>query len=340
MACVKAAHTNIAFFIPHRGCPHRCSFCDQRAISGEGHFLTPEAVGEQLKAAFSRDLNPESTEIAFFGGSFTCLPQREMEGFLQAAFPYVQSGKCRGIRVSTRPDGISKPILDLLSRYGVTAIELGAQSLDDKVLQINGRGHTAEDVRTAAEEIRRYPGNPFSLGLQIMTGLPGEDEQSRELTQKAALSIRPDTLRLYPTVVIRGTELARWMEEGHYRPPDLEETVAFAAPMLERYEKAGIRIIRAGLHASRELEAEMLGGAYHPAFRELCQSELFRQKLEKSLAGQPKGKGILTVHPRFVSIAVGQKRKNLLWAEKQGYSLKIRTDETLEPGEFTLDFEN
>lgn len=340
MACVNAAHANVAFFIPHRGCPHRCSFCDQRAISGEGQALTPEDVAEQLKAAFSRDLNPDTTEIAFFGGSFTCLPPREMEGFLQAAFPYVQSGKCRGIRVSTRPDGISKPILDLLSRYGVTAIELGAQSLDDKVLQINRRGHTAEDVRTALEEIRRYPGNPFSLGLQIMTGLPGEDEKSRELTQKAALSIHPDTLRLYPTVVIRGTELARWMEAGIYCPPNLEETVSFAAPMLEQYEKAGIRVIRAGLHASRELETEMLGGAYHPAFRELCQSELFRQKLEKSLAGQPKGKGILTVHPRFVSIAIGQKRKNLLWAEGQGYPLKIRTDETLEPGNFTLDFEN
>lgn len=331
------SHANVAFFIPHRGCPHRCSFCDQKAISGEGEVLTPEDVARQLQDAFSRNLNPDSTEIAFFGGSFTCLPQDEMEGFLKAAFPYVQAGKCRGIRLSTRPDGISRPILDILARYGVTAIELGAQSMDDRVLQKNGRGHTAADVRKAAEEIRQYPGNPFSLGLQIMTGLPGEDEQSRELTQKAVLSIHPDTLRIYPTVVIRGTVLARWMKEGSYHPPNLEETVSFVAPMLEQYDKAGIRVIRAGLHASPGLEQEMLGGAYHPAFRELCQSELFRQKLEKVLAQTPKGNVRVCVNPRAISVAVGQKRKNLLWAEKQGYRLTIRGDETVKPGEFAVE---
>lgn len=331
------SHANVAFFIPHRGCPHRCSFCDQKAISGEGKVLTPEDVAKQLQDAFSRNLNLDSTEIAFFGGSFTCLPQEEMEGFLKAAFPYVQARKCRGIRLSTRPDGISRPVLDILARYGVTAIELGAQSLDDQVLQKNGRGHTAADVRKAAAEIRQYPGNPFSLGLQIMTGLPGEDEQSRKLTQKAVLEIHPDTLRLYPTVVIRGTVLAKWMQEGSYRPPNLEETVSFAAPMLEQYEKAGIRVIRAGLHASPGLEQEMLGGAYHPAFRELCQSELFRQKLEKALEKIPKGSVCVRVHPRFVSAAVGQKRKNLLWAEEQGYRLKICGDETVMPGEFAAE---
>lgn len=331
------SHANVAFFIPHRGCPHRCSFCDQKAISGEGKILTPEDVAKQLQDAFSRNLNPDSTEIAFFGGSFTCLPQEEMEGFLKAAFPYVQAGKCRGIRLSTRPDGISRPILDVLAQYGVTAIELGAQSMDDRVLVKNGRGHTAADVRKAAEEIRQYPGKPFSLGLQIMTGLPGEDEHSRELTQKAVLSIHPDTLRIYPTVVIRGTVLARWMEEGSYRPPNLEETVSFVAPMLDQYEKAGIQVIRAGLHASPGLEQEMLGGAYHPAFRELCQSELFRQKLEKVLAQTPKGNVRVCVNPRAISVAVGQKRKNLLWAEKQGYRLTIQEDETVKPGEFAVE---
>ncbi len=331
------SHANVAFFIPHRGCSHRCSFCDQKAISGEGEILTSEDVAKQLQEAFSRNLNPDSTEIAFFGGSFTCLPQAEMEGFLKAAFPYVQAAKCRGIRLSTRPDGISRPVLDILARYGVTVVELGAQSMDDRVLAKNGRGHTAADVWKAAEEIRQYPGNPFSLGLQIMTGLPGEDEQSRELTQKAVLSIHPDTLRIYPTVVIRGTVLARWLEEGSYCPPNLEETISFVAPMLEQYEKAGIQVIRVGLHASPGLEKEMLGGAYHPAFRELCQSELFRKKLEKVLAQTPKGNVRVCVNPRAISVAVGQKRKNFLWAEEQGYRLKICGDETVKPGEFTIE---
>ncbi|MGI5894775.1 MAG: elongator complex protein 3 [Candidatus Merdivicinus sp.] len=317
------SHANIAFFIPHLGCPHCCSFCSQRTISGESSPISPDEVKNQLEEAFGRALNPETTEIAFFGGSFTCIPREQMIAYLEAAAPYIRNGQCRGIRLSTRPDGISREILDQLIQYGVSAIELGAQSMDDRVLALNQRGHTAEDVRKAVRLIREYP---ISLGLQIMTGLFGEDAESRARTEAAVLEMHPDTLRIYPTVVLDGTLLAEKFKAGEYRPPNLAETVQFAAPMLRRMEEAGIAVIRMGLHASPGIEQEMLGGAYHPAMRELCEAELFRQEMEKQLRDLPKGNYIMRVNPRAVSKAAGQKKRNLFRAQELGYSIRIVQD--------------
>ena len=204
-------HGNIALFIPHLGCPHACSFCDQKSISGEEKPVTPEEVTKILTAAFEKQPDPETTEIAFFGGSFTCLPKEDMEGLLKAAHPFIKERRCSGIRVSTRPDGISEGILETLSRYGVTAIELGAQSLSDEVLLKNYRVHTAADVFESAAAIRAYGG--FSLGLQVMAGLYGDSHGTFQSTMEGVMRIRPDTVRIYPTVVLEGTELARLTRE-------------------------------------------------------------------------------------------------------------------------------
>ncbi len=331
-----ARHANVAFFIPHLGCPNRCSFCSQQSITGAEAAPSPAEVKEGLRAAFARELDPAATEIAFFGGSFTCIPREQMEAYLAEALPYVRAGRCAGIRISTRPDGVRDEILALLARYGVTSIELGAQSLDDRVLALNNRGHDAAAVYEAARRIRAFPGAPFSLGLQIMTGLYGEDAESRARTKAGVLAIKPDTLRIYPTVVLAGTELARKLEAGEYCPPGLTETIRFLSPMLAEYEAAGIRVIRVGLHASPEVERAMIGGAYHPAMRELCDAERFRQKLEALLAGIPPGEAAVAVHPRAVSKLAGQKKSNLLWAAKRGYSLHIVQDAQLGPDELRL----
>ncbi len=329
-------HGNIAIFIPHLGCPHACSFCDQRSISGTEKPVTPEEVSTLLKEAFSREPDPASTEIAFFGGSFTCIPQAEMETFLQAAEPYVKAKACTGIRISTRPDGISPKVLELLGAYGVTAIELGAQSLDDGVLSQNGRGHTAEDVRRACAVIQesRYG---FSLGLQIMVGLPGDSRKIWERTVEEVLQLKPDTLRIYPTVVLRGTELERLTRERLYTPLTTDEAVDWVAHVLPRFEAAGIRVIRVGLHASRSLEEKLIAGAYHPAFRELCEGRLYREKLAAELGKYSPGTALeLFTAPRELSKAAGQKRENLRWAEAQGYRLKLRSDAALAAGELRI----
>ena len=239
----------VPLFIPHEGCPHACSFCDQRAISGEER-MTPEKAAEELQKAFSIP-QPDGAEIAFFGGSFTCLPPERMKAYLDTALPYLESGQAESLRCSTRPDGISPEILPVLQAYRMRTVELGAQSFSDKVLSLNGRGHTAAQIESAFTLLRE---NGFTAGLQIMTGLPGETEEDLALTVESVCRLHPDLLRIYPTAVIRGTPMARWMAEGKFTPKGTEESVALCAPILARMEREGIPVIRVGLHPSKELE--------------------------------------------------------------------------------------
>ena len=323
-----AKRGTIALFIPHMGCPHACSFCDQKSISGEGNPVTPETIRKELAQAFSHS-QPAQVEIAFFGGSFTCLPKEEMTAFLQEAKPYLDSGQAASLRCSTRPDGITPEILDILSAYGMETVELGAQSLDDNVLRINGRGHTAKDVIRAVSLLKAHG---FQVGLQIMTGLPGDSPESLSKTVDTVVSLRPDMLRIYPTVVVRKTALARWMEEGRFTPMGVEEAVKTCAPILRRMEQENIPVIRMGLHAEKSLEKEMLGGAYHPAFRELCESRLLREDVTPVLLRHAPGPVTLLVPPQHISRAVGQKRANIAYWKERGYTVTVRGDETLTGG--------
>lgn len=172
-------------------------------------------------------------------------------------------------------------MLSLLKTRGVTAIELGAQSMSDAVLQKNGRGHSARDVAEAAERVRGFG---FELGLQMMLGLDGAEESDDFVTARALIACRPDTVRLYPALVLRGTGLAERMQRGEYRPLTLEEGVRRTARVMELFGEApDIRIIRVGLHPSRSLEEKLLAGPYHPAFRELCEGELMLFRLLRQI---------------------------------------------------------
>ena len=245
-------HGNVALFVPHAGCPHRCSFCDQRAIAGTGDRMTPDKVEAACLQAESRITLPgRQAELAFFGGSFTALPKKEMCALLDAALPFVRRGVFRGIRLSTRPDCVDEGILAALAGRSVTAVELGAQSMDDAVLVQNGRGHTAADVERAAGLIRA---RGLSLGLQMMTGLPGSTPDTDRETAARLAALRPDMMRIYPTVALRGTPLDGMVRSGAYIPPTLEETVALCAELLLFFEEErDIPVIRLGLHASPDL---------------------------------------------------------------------------------------
>ena len=197
-------HVNVALFVPHLGCPHACVFCNQRTISGQTRPLTPEQIRSACETAKGCEHDVKNSEIAFFGGSFTAIDREEMIACLEAARPYV-GRDFGGIRISTRPDCVDDGVLSLLREYGVTAVELGAQSMDDAVLALNERGHTAKDTEEACERIRRYG---FSLGLQMMTGLYGSDEEKDRQTARWFVELHPDTVRIYPTVVLEHTRLA------------------------------------------------------------------------------------------------------------------------------------
>lgn len=319
-------HSNISIFIPHVGCPHMCSFCDQRTISGAQHLPDGNEVREICGRALSEVKSPENAEIAFFGGSFTAIPRDYMLELLEAAHGFVGEGKFRGIRCSTRPDCIDSEVLGILKEYGVTAIELGAQSMCDEVLAANERGHTAEDVRQASSLIRE---NGFELGLQMMTGLYGSTPERDRASAAEIIAIHPDTVRIYPVVVLKGTMLAELYAEGVYRPVPFDGMTELCAELMEAFTNAGISVIKCGLHASEFVEHDMVAGYYHPAFREICEMHIYRKRIAELLAGMSSGGFRIAVGSRHISKAVGQKKANIIYFRERGFDVSVVGEEDI-----------
>ncbi len=273
--------------------------------------------------------NGAKAQIAFFGGSFTAIPRGDMEALLCAAAPFVKSGEFVGIRVSTRPDAVDEEILETLKRYGVTTVELGAQSMNDAVLARCGRGHTAEQVRKAAALIKQAE---LSLGLQMMTGLPDSTDEIDEQTAHALAALAPDEVRVYPTLVIDGTPLANEYQQGRYMPQTLEQAVDLCARLLVFFEeKQHIPVIRMGLHAEEEMAGHCLAGPFHPAFRELCEGRIYRDKALALLQEKGESCAVLRVHPTALSKMVGHKKENIRTFAAAGYAVTIAADENVLP---------
>lgn len=321
-------HINIALFVVHKGCPHMCSFCNQRSISGSRTDLTPSDVHSAAETAIASLTQGEASggEIAFFGGSFTMVERDYMISLLSAAHEYIAKGIFKGIRISTRPDGITPEICDILKKYGVTAVELGAQSLDNRVLLMNERGHTAEQVEEATLMLKNYG---FEVGLQMMTGLYGSEDADSLETAEKIVRLMPDTVRIYPTVVIEGTKLHELMKSGEFSPKGIPETVQLCARLIPMFENAGIRVIRVGLHSGGDVEGSFAGGAYHPALRELCEGRIYYNNALSVLEKNGAGSYILNVNPREISKMTGQKKENLLKLREKGYDCTVRGAEDL-----------
>lgn len=323
-------HGNISIFVPHLGCPNQCSFCNQRYITCADTAPSPEDVISAVNTARSHSgYNSESTEIAFFGGSFTAIDRTYMISLLEAASQFVASGYVKGIRISTRPDCVDDEILELLKTYHVKAIELGAQSMCDSVLQLNKRGHCADDVRKASLLIKRYG---FELGLQMMTGLYGSNDKLDIATAEMIAEIKPDTVRIYPTITLRSTDLCDYFEKGRYLPPSLEESVALCVQIEDIFDRYNVKVIRVGLH---EIDMNaFVAGPWHPAFHELCQSYRLRIKLEKYIHSA--GQYNVFVNPSDLSKFIGQKKSNIIYfSEKQIY-LKFSPSANIAEGNFVI----
>ncbi len=316
-------HVNVALFVVHKGCPNMCSFCNQRSISGSHKELTSEDVHRAVKTA-TESLSKEQTErgeIAFFGGSFTMIERSYMLSLLEAAYEYVQKGVFKGIRISTRPDGINPEICEILKKYGVTAVELGAQSLDDRVLSLNDRGHTAKQVEYACRMLKEYG---FELGLQMMTGLYGSEDADSIMTAEKIIALEPATVRIYPTVVLKGTKLYDLMQNGEFVPKGIDETVELCAQLIRWFERRNIKVIRVGLHSGGDVESNFAGGAYHPALRELCESRIYFNEAMYFLRQKEKGRYKLFVAENAVSKMIGQNKENLIKLRSEGYECSVR----------------
>lgn len=311
------AHRNIPVFIPHLGCPHQCVFCNQRSISGQTTF-DEGAVAKEIERALSTVPAGTEAEIAYFGGSFTGIDRGLMIRLLELAKAHVLAGRVQGIRLSTRPDMINGEVLEILGRYPVRHVELGLQSLRDKVLLASGRGHTAEQAETACKMVVDAG---FSLVGQMMIGLPASTPEDELHTARRICELGADACRIYPTVVLRDTPLMTMTERGDYTPLTLWEAVTRSAEVLKIFLANHVTCLRIGLCASEGLSSpcDAVGGANHPALGELVWNEIYYDKLYTSL----KSEGLLgqtvalTVSQKEISKTVGQSRCNLKRLERE-----------------------
>ena len=289
----------IPIFIPHLGCPNDCVFCNQRRIAAPS-APTAEQVRQEVMGGLQYSKNPQ---VAFYGGSFTALDKPLQEAYLQAVYPFVSVGQVSDIRVSTRPDCIDTERLALLKQYGVSTVELGAQSMFDEVLAASNRGHTMQDVVQGARLVKEHG---FVLGLQQMIGLPLDSGEKTITTAQRLAALEPDFVRIYPVCVIENTSLADQMKAGIYTPLTIEQAVEQGAQVAQVYEDAGISIIRIGLNPTEELSGgAVLGGAYHPSLGEMVYSRKMHNTIRKAL-GQAQCP-MIAINPKDVSLFRGQK---------------------------------
>lgn len=309
---------HIPIFVPHKGCPHDCVFCNQRHITGQISDTTPEDVVRIIEENLAIVDKDSYVEVAFFGGSFTAIEPHMQEALLKAAYPYVKDKRVDGIRCSTRPDSITKEILETYKSYGGTSIELGVQSTDKEVLLKSHRGHTYEDVVNASRLIKDYG---IELGVQMMLGLPGDTREKMINTAKDLISLSPKCVRLYPTLVVEDTALWNMYEKGIYKPLDTEEAVDILAQLMPMFVKNGVDVIRVGLQTTDEINEATVKGPYHPAIRELAEGRIIRNIIENNLQN-----GITEVFaaPSMISRVSGHKRCNKdYFKSKYNVELKV-----------------
>ncbi len=333
----------IPIFVPNLGCPNDCTFCNQKKISGQQTNVTAKDVKETIEYYLQnfKD-NSKYIEVAFFGGSFTGIDVEVQKELLETANKYILDGKVGSIRISTRPDYINKDILKMLKKYHVKTIELGVQSSNDYILRKSKRNHTFEDVIKASKLIRRYG---FRLGHQMMIGLPESTELDEINTAKDLIKLKPKMVRIYPVLVIKGTELEYEFREGEYKPLTVEQAVERAKEATYLFRKKKIDVIRIGLQNTDEITdpkqdgSEVVAGPYHPAFRQLVEADMWYDSIAERIRNiNTKVKEVeIVVNNEDINNVVGHKRENITkLKEFYDVDVSVKQDEKLKPGKFEI----
>ncbi len=302
----------IPIFVIHKGCPNRCVFCNERIAAGN---YSDRTTGETVRAVCNLHLekgNRKFDQIAFYGGNFTGIDRAHQIELLKAAQDYVDKGMIGSIRLSTRPDYIDDERVALITGYGVSTVEIGAQSMVDEVLEASGRGHSSEDVRKAVRLLKEAG---IETGVHLMAGLPGDSRDRFGYTVNEIISLKPDMVRIHPTIVFKDTPLEDAYREGRYLPITLEDAVELCKGALLKFQGAGIPVIRLGLHTTKEMMSDenIIAGPFHPAFKSLVEGSIFldmAKELLKSMYGGSRDV-IFSVSPRDVSNFRGMKSCNI-----------------------------
>ncbi len=333
----------IPIFVPHLGCPQCCTFCNQRTISGEQKQVTAQDVKNTIEYYLEsfKEKN-KYVEVAFFGGSFTAIEVEKQKELLEAVQPYIKEKKVDSIRLSTRPDAINKQILKMLKKYKVKTIELGVQSANNYILNRCKRGHTFEDVKKASKQIKWYG---FNLGHQMMVGLPDSSEKDDIQTAKDLIKLKPKMVRIYPVLVIKGTELEREYQNKEFIPLTVSQAVERSKEILKLFAKKKIQVIRIGLQNTETIadptskESEVVAGPYHPAFGQLVEDSIWYDKIVKEI--KKINANVVRVeiqtNTKNINNVVGHKKENLEKL-KDTYAViaTAKENSNIKPGKFKL----
>ena len=335
-------HLIIPIFIPHQGCPHRCIFCQQKTITNLSEsLLTPDDIRNTIELAIKSKhlLDKKPREVAFYGGTFTSLPTASMTKMLDAVLPFIERGIIQTIRLSTRPDSLGEDKLDILESFGVSTVELGVQSMDNRVLLLSNRGHTSLDTINAVKILKK---RGFKVGIQLMPGLPGDSKELFMDTIDKVIDLKPAMARLYPTLVIKGTKLAQLYKQGTYNPMGLKDMVNLCKEACIKLENSGIPVIRIGLMSSPSLlkKGEIIAGPWHPSLGFLVRSAIHLEKVSSYLPTIGEAKNIILFAPKEeIPLIMGYKKSGIRHIETiTGAMVKdIIPDDSISSGKVTFE---
>jgi len=308
---VKEEHLILPIFLPNRGCPSRCVFCDQTVTAGSAPTrLTPALLVswvEEARKQTGHDMKGSPTqicEIAYFGATFTGLPLAEQNAWLQAARTLIQRGLAHSVRISTRPDHLEDETIRRLVDQGVRTVELGVQSLSTPVLSLSQRDY---DAATAESAILRLMKAGCNVVVQLMPFLPGATQEDDLYAARRVALLRPHGLRLFPTLVLQGTRLADWYQRGEYTPAGYAQAAHRCAEMMYPALETGVRVLRIGLQDSESLRSHLVAGPHHPALGELAWASVLSRLVAEvlnsdSFAGSSPR---ITVSQRSASLMLG-----------------------------------
>ncbi len=310
----------LPLFIPHKGCPFKCIYCNQFSITNSQKF-EPDLIKTQIEK-FSRHLT-DDMEIAFYGGTFTGLSDNEQKKLLEITNKYAPAVP---IRISTRPDFITRQKLTFLKKYNVRTIELGIQSFSDKVLEKSKRGYSSDTAMTSCLLVKR---NNIKLSIQLMPGLPGFSMDTLERTLQITKKISPEYVRIYPTVVLKNTELEKLYLENKYTPLSLDNAIDITSYIINFFKDTHISIIKSGLHSDID---DVIAGPYHHSFGELVKIKILKDKLISTFETDK----TLVISNKDISLFTGFERKTIKFL-KQNFDikkLKVKFDKNLKSGSF------
>lgn len=259
-------------FLPQAACPGTCIYCDQVAITGIPALPDPQVLRSELEAFINRNRGIEK-QIAFFGGSFTAIPEEDRNELMDPILALLDGAT--SLRISTHPLYIDAQVLTWCQQHQIRTIELGIQDFADTVLQTSLRGYRSSE---AIQACRLVKDSGFELGVQLMPGLPGWTSSSLELNHSILKELKPQFLRIYPLIVLEGTPLAELWRSEDYRALSLEEAINQSLDYMDLCEAHGIKLIKLGLPSNLD-PTRVLAGPWHPAFGEFVKAEALVRKI-------------------------------------------------------------